>query len=344
MEPLPVMLAERVPLPDVLLRAGIRARVRARVRQEERGGVDAWSDRFRDLVARLDAQQVALSPEAANAQHYEVPADFFGLVLGPHRKYSCALWAPGVGDLAGAEEAMLETYARRARLEDGQDVLDLGCGWGSLTLWLAARHPRSRILAVSNSTSQRLHIEATAAARGLGNVEVVTADANTFAPGRRFDRIVSVEMLEHVRNQRAMLGRIADWLRPEGLLFVHVFSHRHVAFEFDAGRRSDWIARHFFTGGTMPSDDLLPLLAEHMRLADHWRVSGTHYARTARAWLENLDARRAEVAAVLRTAYGPGEVALRMRRWRLFFLACEGLWGFCGGREFIVSHYLFRPA
>lgn len=344
MERLPIMLAERVPLPDVVLRAAVRGRVGRRLARERRGGIDAQSERFRALVARLDAQPVAVDTDAANAQHYEVPAAFFGLCLGPRRKYSCALWPPGVDDLAAAEDAMLETYLSRARLEDGQDVLDLGCGWGSLSLWLAGRHPSGRILAVSNSRSQRAYIEAEAARRGLTNLEVVTADANTFEPGRRFDRVVSVEMLEHVRNLRTMLDRVAGWLRPDGRLFVHVFTHRTVAFEFDPARRSDWIARHFFTGGTMPSDDLVIHLAGRLRIEDHWRVDGRHYARTARAWLQNLDEGRDAALEILADAHGPGEAMLRLRRWRLFFLACEGLWGYRGGSEFIVSHYLFRPA
>lgn len=344
MEPLPILLAERVPLPDAVLRAGVRQRVRRRIRAEGRGGVDAQSERWRALVARLDAQPVTIETDAANAQHYEVPADFFGLALGPRRKYSCAWWPDGVGDLAAAEEAMLALYAERAGLRDGQEVLDLGCGWGSFCLWLAERHPASRILAVSNSHSQRGYITGVARDRGLANLEVVTADAATFAPGRSFDRIVSVEMLEHVRNLRAMLGRIAGWLRPDGRLFVHVFAHRTLAFEFDTARRSDWIARHFFTGGTMPSDDLMVHLADHLRIEDRWRVSGAHYARTARAWLANVDANREAVLGVFAAAYGEREAMLRLRRWRLFFLACEGLWGIRGGSEFIVSHYRFRPA
>lgn len=338
------MLAERLPLPDALLRTGIRLRVRARIRTESRGGVDAWSERMRALVARLDAQPVTVHTAAANEQHYEVPADFFGLVLGPRRKYSCAWWPDGVEDLPAAEEAMLALYAERAGLRDGMTILDLGCGWGSFCLWAAERLPRSTILAVSNSGSQREHIMGVARERGLANLEVVTADAAAFDPGRRFDRIVSVEMLEHVRNLRTLLGRLADWLEPDGRLFVHVFTHRTLAFEFDEGRRSDWIARHFFTGGTMPSDDLLPTLADRLRLEDHWRVSGRHYARTARAWRENLDAARPEVRRVLEDAYGRREAPLRMRRWRLFFLACEGLWGYGNGDEFIVSHYRFRRA
>lgn len=287
---------------------------------------------------------MTIETDAANAQHDEVPADFFGLALGPRRKYSCARWPDGVGDLPAAEEAMLALYAERAGLRDGQEVLDLGCGWGSFCLWLAERRPASRILAVSNCHSQREFITGVARDRGLANLEVVPADAATFAPGRSFDRIVSVEMLEHVRNLRIMLGRIAGRLRRDGRLFVHVFAHRTLALEFDPERRSDWIARHFFTGGTMPSDDLIVHLAEHLRIEGHWRVSGAHNAKTARAWLANVDATREAVPGVFAAAHGEREAMLRLRRWRMFFLACEGPWGMRRGSELIVSHYRFRPA
>lgn len=346
MEPLSIQIAERLPVPDALLRAGIRSRVGRRIRAEAAGGIDAQSERFRELVARLDAQPIAVATGDANEQHYEVPAAFYALCLGPRRKYSCAWWPPGVTTLARAEDAMLELYAERARLRDGQRVLDLGCGWGSLSLWLAERHRGSRILGVSNSASQREYILGVARERGLDNLEIVTADANTFEPEGRFDRIVSIEMLEHVRNQRRMMARIGAWLEDDGLAFVHIFTHRTLPFEFDETRRSDWIARHFFTGGTMPSDDLmLHTAAGNLEIADHWRVSGTHYARTARAWLELLDANRERALEILGSApYDRRGARRRFRRWRLFFLSCEGLWGYRDGSEFIVSHYLFRPA
>ena len=344
MEPLGIEIAERTAVPDRVLRAAIRARVGRRLRHEARGGVEAQSERLRALIADSDRGEIAVATDAANLQHYEVPAAFFALCLGPRRKYSCALWPDGVGDLAAAEQAMLALYAQRAQLRDGQQLLDLGCGWGSLTLFLAERFPASTVTGVSNSASQRAYIEQVAAARGLGNVRVITADANSFVPDRAFDRILSVEMLEHVRNHRALLGRMAGWLRPDGLVFVHVFAHRTLAFRFDARSRSDWIGRHFFTGGTMPSDDLLPRVADRLTLVDAWRVSGTHYARTARAWLENLDANRGAARAVLAEHAGPGRAGRQLRRWRLFFLSCEGLWGYDDGNQFIVSHYLFRRA
>jgi cyclopropane-fatty-acyl-phospholipid synthase len=344
MEPLGIEIAERTAVPDALLRAAIRTRVGRRIRRESRGGVEAQSERLRALIADSDRAAIAIATDAANLQHYEVPAQFFALCLGPRRKYSCALWPDGVDDLGAAEQTMLALYAQRAQLRDGQEILDLGCGWGSLTLWLAERFPASTVTGVSNSASQRAYIEHAAAARGLANVRVLTSDVNAFVPDRSFDRILSVEMLEHVRNHRALLGSIAGWLRPDGRLFVHVFSHRTLAFRFDAHSRSDWIGRHFFTGGSMPSDDLLPRVADRLTLVDAWRVSGTHYARTARAWLENLDANRDAARGVLAAHVGTRAAGRQLRRWRLFFLSCEGLWGYDDGNQFIVSHYLFRRA
>jgi cyclopropane-fatty-acyl-phospholipid synthase len=326
-------------LPEPILRAGIRAICALRLR-EERRSIEAEQARHQALVEELRASDIAIATEAANAQHYEVPAAFFETVLGPHLKYSSAYWPAGVDELGAAEAAMLALSAERAGLADGQDILDLGCGWGSLSLWAAARYPNSRIVAVSHSVAQRAVIEARAAERGLTNVTVRTADVRSLdlAP-RSFDRVVSIEMFEHMRNYELLLRRIAGWLRPDGALFVHLFAHRRHAYPFEDAGRADWMAREFFTGGLMPSTQLLHHFQSDLRLDAEWHVSGVHYQRTAEAWYRNLVQNRAAIEAILATGYQ--DAPRRYQRWRVFFLACAELFGYRGGREWLVAHYRF---
>ena len=329
-------------VPEPLLRAGIRAVCALRLRQE-RGSVEEEQARLQALIEELRRGELAIETAAANAQHYEVPPAFFERVLGPHLKYSSCYWPRGVERLGDAEAAMLELTAERAGLADGQDVLDLGCGWGALSLWAARRFPASRITAVSNSRTQRAFIEARARAAGLPNLSVRTADIRALElPAASFDRVVSVEMFEHLRNYELLLRRIAGWLRPDGALFVHVFAHRRHAYPFEDAGGSDWMAREFFTGGLMPSTSLLHHFQRDLRLTDEWHLSGTHYAKTAEAWYGNLMAAREPIRALLAEAYG-GQAARRFQRWRVFFLACAELFGYRGGREWLVAHYRFRP-
>ena len=320
-------------VPDRVLRGAIRVNCARRLRTERRGG----DRRQRAFVEELRLSPIAEQVEKPNEQHYELPAEFFQLVLGPRLKYSCCSWPEGVATIAAAEEAMLTLTCRRAEVEDGMELLDLGCGWGSLSFWLAERYPSARILAVSNSRVQRAFIEGEIARRGVGNLEVVTADANVFDPERRFDRVLSVEMLEHMRNYDTLLGKIASWLRPDGRFFVHVFAHRRYAYPYT----SSWLARRFFTAGTMPSHDLLLEFQRDLELVDRWAVGGLHYARTSEAWLEQMDDRREQILPVLAGTYGARQAERWFAYWRIFFLACAELWGYDGGDEWQVSHYLF---
>lgn len=334
-------LCERGYIPDPLARFGMRRLLAQRLAAEagQRGG-DEFAN-FRRRLAELRASPVAIETARANEQHYEVPAAFFQRVLGPQLKYSCCWYGDGASTLGEAEEAMLRLTGERAALADGQRVLELGCGWGSLTLWMAARYPNSRITAVSNSASQRDYILGQVRARGLANVAVITADANVFATAERFDRVVSVEMFEHMRNYATLMERIAGWLEPGGKLFVHIFCHRALMYPFTVDGDSDWMARYFFTGGLMPAEHTLLHFQEHLTLEEQWRVPGTHYERTANDWLANQDRERDAVMAVLGEAYGPGESAVWFQRWRMFFMAVAELFGYGGGTEWLVGHYRF---
>ena len=336
---LAVALAERGLVPLPLLRRGVRASLAARLDEIEAGGPGAVAMRTALLADQLARSPVAIATEEANAQHYELPPEFFGLVLGARRKYS-GCYFPGPGSsLDEAEVAMLELSVERAGVADGMEILELGCGWGSLSLFLAARFPRARILAVSNSAPQRDYIERRAADLGLGNLEVETADMNLFRTRRRFDRVLSIEMFEHMRNWPLLFSRIASWLTPAGKLFLHVFCHRDAPYLFEQTGRGDWMARHFFTGGLMPTPALVRRFDRDLEVVRQWEVDGGHYARTARAWHENLERRRTGVMPILRTVYG-AEAARWYGRWRLFFLACEELFAHGDGRDWFVSHSL----
>ena len=332
-----IRMAESGLVPDMLVRGGIRHLLKRRLSNE--------SDRREEqekLFQELSRGPVAVAQDEANEQHYEVDSRFYDQVLGPHLKYSSGYWGEGVTDLAGAEEAMLALTCERAELADGQEILELGCGWGSLSLWMAAHFPGSRITAVSNSSSQKAWITQRAAERGLDNLRVITADVTVFQPEQRYDRVVSVEMFEHMRNHRELMRRIHGWLNPGGKLFVHIFVHRSLTYLFETQGASNWMGRYFFTGGVMPAFDWLPRCAGDLTEEQRWAVNGRHYGQTLEAWLSRADDHRRPLIRLLEEGYGEGEGAVWLQRWRMFFMACAELFNYGGGDEWFVGHYRFR--
>ncbi|MBI2813578.1 MAG: class I SAM-dependent methyltransferase [Opitutae bacterium] len=327
-------------LPDWLIRLGIRRLLRLRLREIAHPSPE---QQLRQFAEALRAQPIAINTTDSKEQHYEVPTAFYRLCLGPRLKYSSALYEHGTETLAQAEEAMLALTCERAQLADGLDILELGCGWGSLTLWMAEKYPRARITGVSHSRTQREHILGEAQRRGLANVSIITCDMNDLAlDAGRWDRVVSVEMFEHMKNWPRLMANIARWLRPGGMFFAHVFTHARVAYHFEARDASDWMSRYFFTGGLMPAHGLFPLFQDDLKLVQDWRVNGTHYARTAEHWLHNMDAHRAEILPLFAQTYGADQAVKWWSYWRVFYLACAELWWFRAGEEWHVSHYLFR--
>jgi cyclopropane-fatty-acyl-phospholipid synthase len=330
-------LLEKNLLPDWLIRIGIRRLLAQRLR-EERARYDRAA-----YIADLKQRPLAEQTKAANEQHYEVPTRFYQLSLGRRLKYSGCLYLRPDSTLDQAEEAMLALYAERAKIVDGHEILELGCGWGSLSLYLAEKFPNARITGVSNSRTQKEHIDAEAARRGLKNLRIITCDINAFdTEANRYDRVVSVEMFEHLKNYDLLLRNVARWMKPESLLFVHIFTHAELSYHFVARDESDWMSRHFFTGGQMPAHDLLPQFRGELQLVADWKVDGTHYQRTAEDWLRNMDRHRAKIMPLFATTYGADQATKWWAYWRIFYLSCAELWGYRDGKEWIVSHYLFR--
>jgi len=331
-------------VPDTVIRGGMRRLLERKLDEIRAGDVEFASRTLTQFAAMMRNSPVALVPELANEQHYEVPAEFFAQVLGENHKYSCCHWAADVGTLSEAEAMSLRTTVERAGIRDGMKVLDLGCGWGSLSLWVAEHYPNASVTSVSNSRSQRDFILAIATERGIDNINVIVCDMNDFDAGETFDRIVSVEMFEHMRNYEELFRRISSWLVPDGRFFMHIFCHRSTPYEYIDKGPSDWMSRHFFSGGIMPSADLPLLFQKDLNLEERWAWNGKHYAKTCRAWLDRMDSRRKVVMPILADTYGQADAGRWWMRWRMFFMACEELFRFNDGQEWFVSHYRFKKA
>jgi cyclopropane-fatty-acyl-phospholipid synthase len=328
-------------VPDRLIRHGIRKLLRQRLDEIQVSDMSRMASDQAHFITEMDKSEIALLPEMANEQHYEVPQQFYQHVLGPHQKYSCCYWPENTSDLAAAEILALDETCRHAEITDGMSILELGCGWGSLTLWMAQKYPASNITAVSNSRSQREHIQQQIQNHGLTNIEVITSDMNDFNTDKQFDRIVSVEMFEHMRNYRKLFKRVQLWLKLDGKFFMHIFVHRNAPYLFEDKDSSDWMSRYFFAGGMMPSDDLPLFFQDDLKIEKRWRWNGTHYQKTAEAWLKNLDANHDAIWPVLEKTYGKDFARMWLMRWRMFFLSVSELFGMNNGNEWFVSHYLF---
>ena len=334
-------LLEQDRIPDFLIRMKIRSLLKLRLKEENKGGTEAQQAHLMKLIEELKASPIAIDTAAANEQHYEVPTQFYQYCLGKHLKYSSGYWKPGVTDINTSEADMLELTCRRAALQDGQDVLELGCGWGSLSLYMAEKYPKSSFTVVSNSQTQKIYIDEEARKRGLVNLRVLTININEFSIDQKFDRVVSVEMFEHMRNYQALMALVAGALKPGGRLFVHIFTHKTYTYKFEVKDETDWMSKYFFTGGIMPGDHLLLYFNELLNIEQHWHVSGMHYSKTSEAWLRNMDRHKKEIIPLFEQTYGKDQALKWWVYWRIFFMACAELWAYNRGEDWIVSHYLF---
>jgi cyclopropane-fatty-acyl-phospholipid synthase len=335
-------LLEKNRIPDSLIRYGIRRLLKQRLNDERKENTEAQQEHLMKLIAELKNSPIAINTAEANEQHYEVPTEFYQYCLGKHLKYSSGYWKNGVTNIDTSEHDMLELTCNRAELQDGQDVLELGCGWGSLSLFMSAKYPKSNFTVVSNSRTQKIYIDGEAKKRGIVNLTVITTNINDFKIDKQFDRVVSVEMFEHMRNYQKLMALVSSCLKPEGKLFVHIFTHKEYAYKFEVLDDSDWMSKYFFTGGIMPSDDLLLYFNDHLSIQKHWHVSGIHYSKTSEAWLSNMDKHKKEIMPLFDTTYGKDQALKWWVYWRIFYMSCAELWAYKNGEEWMVSHYLFN--
>lgn len=334
-------LLEQNKIPDSLIRIGIRKLLKQRLLDEKKANIELQQDHLMSLIEELKNSPIAVNTIDANEQHYELPTEFYKYCLGKHLKYSSGYWKDGVTDIDASERDMLELTCERAELTDCQDVLELGCGWGSLSLFMSAKYPKSNFTVISNSRTQKIYIDEQAKHRGINNLTVITININDFSIEKSFDRVVSVEMFEHMRNYEKLMHQVASVLKPDGKLFVHIFTHKYYAYKFEVRDDTDWMSKYFFTGGIMPSDDLLLYFNKHLSIEKHWHVSGMHYSKTSEAWLQNMDKKKANIMPLFEKTYGKENALKWWVYWRIFYMACAELWGYNNGEEWIVSHYVF---
>lgn len=334
-------LINRNIIPDYLIRFQIRRLIKQRIKEETQPNKEAQHKRLMDLVLELKRSPIAINTSDANEQHYELPTEFFRFVLGPYLKYSCGLWSNTTSGIEASEEDMLYLSCERAELKDGMDILELGCGWGSLSLYMAQKFPNSNIIAVSNSSSQKKWIDSRTDELKISNLTIITSDMNDFSTDKIFDRVISIEMFEHMRNYNLLLEKISGFLRNEGKLFVHIFSHKEFAYKFEVRDDSDWMSKYFFTGGIMPSDNLFFYFNDNMKIVNHWKLNGTNYEKTANSWLNKMDENKTNIMPIMEDTYGKKDAVKWFVFWRIFFMACAELWGYNNGNDWLVSHYLF---
>ncbi len=335
-------LLEKNLLPDFLIRIGIRRLLAKRLKDEDQGDTEKNQSKLMKYIEELKNQPIAIHTLDANEQHYEVPTEFYKYVLGKRMKYSSGYWISANDTLDVSEENMLKISCERVELKDGMEVLDLGCGWGSLTLYIAEKYPNCKIIGVSNSRTQKEYIDFVCKQKGFQNVQIITQDMNVFEIEKQFDRLMSVEMLEHMKNYEKLFSKFARFMKKDALFFIHIFTHKTYAYHFEVKDETDWMSKYFFTGGMMPSDNLLLYFQKDLEIVKHWHVSGKHYQKTSEAWLSNMDKHKKEILPILEKTYGKENKTKWWVYWRVFFMACAELWGYNGGEEWMVSHYLFK--
>ena len=334
-------LLSRGLIPDFLLRRGVRSQGKQRLAMMVKGNL---SNDYEKFLKEASSGEIAVHTDDANNQHYEVDSEFFQYCLGKNLKYSSCYWDENTSSLDQAEDNMLELYCKRADVKDGMDILDIGCGWGSLSLFLANKYPNANITGISNSSSQKLFIDKEASKRNLRNLKIITSDINDFKSSKKFDRIISIEMFEHTKNSKKLLDSIDSWLNPKGCFFMHDFAHKNNPYYFDKDQNNAWMAKYFFTGGMMPNHNLFRDLESNLNYQKSWMLSGTHYEKTSNAWLNKMDHNREKILTLFKENSDIKTAKRNFHFWRLFFIACAEIFGYANGSEWCVSHHLFNKS